>query len=114
MGNQVRLPPALFQPMAADDVASAMARIATNSPVNGTVEIGGPERFRLDELARRDLAARQDPREVISDLHGRYVGIAVSERALVPEDNAQLGDAHFDDWLNQSMEQAQKSALHSA
>jgi len=54
VGNQVRLPPALFQPMAADDVASAMARIATNSPVNGTVEIG-PEQFRLDELARRDL-----------------------------------------------------------
>ena len=69
-GNQVRLPPALIQPMAADDVASALGRIATNSPVNGTVEIGGPEQFRLDELARRDLAAFQDPREVISDPHG--------------------------------------------
>src|SRR5436190_22487759 len=64
-GNKVRLPPALIQPMAADDVASALVRIATNSPVNDTVEIGGPEKFRLDELARRDLAARQDPREVI-------------------------------------------------
>jgi len=113
-GNQVRLPPALFQPMAADDVASAIARIATNSPVNGTVEIGGPEQFRLDELARRDLAARQDPREVISDPNARYVGIAVSERALVPDDNAQLGDVHFDDWLNQSIRQAPKSASQPA
>src|SRR6266853_635588 len=63
VGNQVRLPPALFQPMAADDVASALVRIATNSPVNCTVEIAGPEQFRLDELVRRDLAARKDPRE---------------------------------------------------
>ena len=71
--------------MAADDVASAVARIATNPPVNGTIEIGGPEQFRLDELARRFLAARQDPREVISDPHGRYYGIEVSERALIPD-----------------------------
>src|SRR5204863_8675955 len=106
--NQVRLPPALFQPMAADDVASGVARIATNSPVNGTVEIGGPEQFRLDELARRDLAARQDPREVISDPHARYYGIAVSERTLVPNDDARLGEMHFDDWLNQSTKQAPK------
>jgi uncharacterized protein YbjT (DUF2867 family) len=114
VGNQVRLPPALFQPMAADDVASAIARIATSSPVNGTVEIGGPEEFRLDELARRDLAARQDPREVISDPHARYVGIAVSERDLVPDDNAQLGEAHFEDWLRKNTKQGPKSALQSA
>jgi uncharacterized protein YbjT (DUF2867 family) len=101
-GNKVRLPLALFQPMAADDVASAVAKIATNSPVNGTVEIGGPEQFRLDELARRDLAARQDPREVISDTHARYYGIQVSERTLMPGDNAQLGVTRFEDWLNQS------------
>ena len=100
--------------MAADDVASAMVRIATNSPLNGTVEIGGPEQFRLDELARRDLAARQDPREVIPDPHAGYYGIAVSERALVPNDNAQLGEAHFEDWLNQSTKQAPKSAQQRA
>jgi uncharacterized protein YbjT (DUF2867 family) len=111
VGNQVRLPPALIQPMAADDVAGAMARIATNSPLNGAVEIGGPEQFRLDELARLELAARQDPREVISDPRARYVGIAVSERALVPGGNAQLGEAHFEDWLNQSARQAPKSPL---
>jgi uncharacterized protein YbjT (DUF2867 family) len=113
-GNQVRLPPALIQPMAADDVASAMARIATNSPVNGTVEIGGPEQFRLDELARRDLAARKDPREVLTDPHARYYGIQVSERTLVPNDDARLGETRFEDWLNQSTKQAPKSALQRA
>jgi len=114
VGNQVRLPPALFQPMAADDIASALGRIATNSPVNGTVEIAGPEQFRLDELARRDLAARQDPREVISDPHARYYGIAVSERTLVPNDDARLGETRFQDWLNQSTKQAPKSASQPA
>jgi len=71
-GNKVRLPSALIQPMAADDVASAVARIAMGSPVNGTVEVGGPEKFRLDELIGRSLAARNDPREVVADPHARY------------------------------------------
>ena len=110
VGNQVRLPPALFQPMAADDVASAMARIVTSSPVNGTVEIGGPEQFRLDELIRRDLAARNDPREVISDPHGRYYGIPVGERTLVPNDDARLGKTRFEDWL-QATKAARKTRL---
>ena len=114
VGNQVRLPPALFQPMAADDVASAVARIAISSPVNGTVEIAGPEQFRLDQLARMDLAARRDPREVISDPDARYVGVAVSERALVPGANAQLGESHFEDWLKKATTQTTMSAPHSA
>ena len=97
--NQVRLPPAFFQPMAADDVASAIAEIAVSSPVNGAVEIGGPEQFGLDELIRRDLAARKDPREVISDPHARYFGIVVSERALLPGNDARLGETRFEDWL---------------
>ena len=67
--------------------------------MNGTVEIGGPEQFRLDELIRRELVARKDPREVISDPHGRYYGIAVSERTLVPNDDARLGKTRFEDWL---------------
>jgi len=108
-GNIVRMPPALIQPMAADDVASALARIATNPPVNGTVEIGGPEQFRLDELARRFLAARPDshpdPRQVISDPHGCYYGIQVSERALVPDKNAQLSETRFETWLAQTASQ---------
>ena len=108
-GNIVRMPQALIQPMGANDVASAVARIATNPPVHGTVEIGGPEQFRLDELAQRFLATRQDPRqnqrEVISDPHGRYYGIEVSERALVPDKNAQLGETRFETWLAQSAPQ---------
>lgn len=109
-GNKVRLPPVLFQPMAADDVASALGRIATTSPVNGTVEIGGPEQFRLDELVRRDLTARKDPREVISDPHARYYGIQVSERTLVPDNDAQLGATRFDDWLIHDVKQAPRAA----
>ena len=104
-GNKVRLPPALFQPMAADDVASAIRRIALSSPVNDTVEIGGPERFRLDELIRRDLAALKDPREVVSDPHARYFGIAVSERTLLPKDGAPLGETRFEDWLSHATKQ---------
>ncbi len=101
-GNTVRLPSALIQPMAADDVASAVARVAMGSPLNSTVEVGGPERFRLDELVRRGLAAWNDPREVVTDPHARYYGIAMSERTLVPDDDAQLGETRFETWLTQS------------
>jgi hypothetical protein len=101
-GNTVRLPSALIQPMAADDIASAMAAIAVGPPVNGTAEIGGPEQFRLDDLVRRGLAAWQDPREVIADPKARYYGIAVSENTLVPGNDAQLGKTTFETWLTQS------------
>ena len=99
-GNKVRLPSVLFQPMAAEDVATALGGIARSAPVKGTVEIGGPEQFRLDELVRRDLAASKDPREVISDPHARYFGIAVTERTLIPNDGASLGKTRFEDWLH--------------
>jgi uncharacterized protein YbjT (DUF2867 family) len=104
-GNTVHLAPALIQPIAADDVASAVCRIAIDTPVNGTVEVGGPERFRLDELVRRVLAARKDPREVVTDPHERYYGAELSERTLVPGDDARLGETRFDDWLSQSTHQ---------
>ena len=113
-GNKVLLPPALIQPMAADDVGSAVGRVAMGSPLNGTVEVGGPERFRLDELIRLDLAARQDPREVIADAQGRYYGIKVTESALIPGEAARLGETRFKDWLKQSSKQARKPALQSA
>lgn len=100
VGNEVRLPSALIQPMAADDVASAVGQIAIGAPVNGTVEIGGPEQFRLDELARRYLAARKDPREVVADPHARYSGAELRERTLVPGDDARLGETRFEDWLS--------------
>ncbi|MGH9688074.1 MAG: SDR family oxidoreductase [Candidatus Acidiferrales bacterium] len=100
-GNKVPLPSVLIQPMAADDVASAVSRTALAAPANGTIEVGGPEKFRLDEFVRRGLAARKDPREVVADPHGRYYGIAVKERTLVPGDDARLGKILFDDWLAQ-------------
>jgi uncharacterized protein YbjT (DUF2867 family) len=105
-GNEVRLPPALIQPMAADDVASAVRRIATGSPANGTVEVGGPEEFRLDELVRQCLAAYKDPRAVVTDPQARYYGIEVSERTLLPGDDARLGETHFKTWLAQSAAKA--------
>ena len=112
-GNKVRLPPVLFQPMAADDVASAIDRIALGPPVKATVEIGGPEQFLLDELIRRDLAARKDPRKVIADSQARYYGIKVSERTLVPSDNARLGETRFEDWLH-STRQVPKTGRQGA
>jgi len=113
-GNKVRLPSALIQPMAADDVASLVGRIATGSPVNGTVEIGGPEKFHLDELARQFLAAQKDPREVVTDASASYYGVMVSERTLVPEDNAQLSETRFETWLSQSTEQAPRAAAKAS
>lgn len=98
-GNSVHLPPVLFQPIAADDVASAMCKVATSSPLNGTVEIAGPEQFRFDQLIRLALSARNDPREVIADPRARYFGTELSERSLVPGDDAQLSETRFEDWL---------------
>jgi hypothetical protein len=100
-GNEVHLPPVLIQPMAADDVATAVGRIAMGTPVNGTVEVAGPERFRLDELIRQDLSARNDPRHVVADPHARYFGAQLSERTLIPGDDARLGGIRFQEWLGQ-------------
>jgi uncharacterized protein YbjT (DUF2867 family)/nitrite reductase/ring-hydroxylating ferredoxin subunit len=101
-GTAVRVPPVHFQPIAADDVARAVAKIATGSPVNGTVEIGGPEPFYLDGLLQRVLGARNDPREVIADAHARYFGTELKERSLLPGDEAELGEIRFDDWLGRA------------
>jgi uncharacterized protein YbjT (DUF2867 family) len=98
-GITVRLPPILIQPMAADDVAKAVGRIAEGAPVNGTVEVAGPERFRFDELIRRGLGARNDPREVVVDPQARYFGAELGERSLIPADNARLGEIRFQEWL---------------
>src|ERR1700722_11737467 len=108
-GHKVRPPSALIQPMAADDVASALVRVAVGPPANGTIEVGGPEKFRLDELVRMALAVWKDPREVVADPHARYYGIEVTERALIPEDNAQRSETRFETWLNQP---ATKAAGH--
>jgi uncharacterized protein YbjT (DUF2867 family) len=102
VGDKVLLPTVLFQPMAADDVASAVAKIAMGPPINGTVEVGGPEQFRVDELVRRRLASLKDPREVVADPNSLYSGAKVSERTLVPGNDAQLGETTFETWLSQS------------
>jgi uncharacterized protein YbjT (DUF2867 family) len=100
--------------MAADDVASALSRIAVGPPVNGTVEIGGPEQFRLDDLVRRRLAALKDPREVIADPKALYSGAKLSERTLVPGKNARLGETTFETWLTQSAAQIQTAKSPAA
>jgi len=100
-GDKVHLPPVLFQPMSADDVATAVGRVAVGPPVNGTVEIGGPEQFRLDELVQRRLATLNDPRKVIADPNALYSGARIGERTLVPGNNARLGETRFDAWLTQ-------------
>jgi uncharacterized protein YbjT (DUF2867 family) len=98
-GNTVRLAPVLIQPMAADDVAKAVGKVSVGAPVNGIVEVGGPEQFRLDEMIRETLKAKQDPREVVTDRGARYFGAMLGERTLVPGDGARLGEVRFQEWL---------------
>jgi uncharacterized protein YbjT (DUF2867 family) len=100
--GKVHLPHVLFQPMAADDVATAVGKIAVGAPVNGIVEIGGPEQFRVDELVRRRLASLKDPREVVADPNALYSGAKLGEKTLVPGNNARLGETRFEIWLTQS------------
>ena len=98
-GGKVHLPPVLFQPMAAGDVATGVARAAVGPPVNGIVEIAGPEQFRVDELVRQRLAALKDSREVVADPRAQYDGAEVGERTLLPGKDARLGETLFADWL---------------
>jgi uncharacterized protein YbjT (DUF2867 family) len=100
--GKVHLPPVLFQPMAANDVACALLRVAVGPPVNGIVEIGGPEKFRIDELVRRRLASLNDPREVVADREALYSGAKINDKTLVPDDNARLSETRFETWLAQS------------
>jgi uncharacterized protein YbjT (DUF2867 family) len=100
-GDKVHLPHVLFQPMAADDVVTAVGMIAAGPPVNGIVEIAGPEQFRMDELVRRRLASLKDPREVVADPNARYSGAKLGEKTLVPANNARLGETRFETWLTQ-------------
>ena len=111
-GNKVRMPNALIQPMAADDVAEAVGRVATSAPANGMVEAGGPEKFRLDELVREYLAATKDPREVVTDPKAHYYGIEISEKTLIPGDGARLSETRFETWLAQSAGKAAAAGTH--
>jgi uncharacterized protein YbjT (DUF2867 family) len=97
-GDTVRMAPVSFQPIAGEDVAQVVGRVAVGAPLNGRVEVGGPERFRMDEFFRGALAAWNDPREVVTDPHARYFGTELSERSLVPGDDAILGEIRYRDW----------------
>jgi uncharacterized protein YbjT (DUF2867 family) len=100
-GTTVRLAPVLIQPMAAEDVAAAVGQVAVGAPVNGIVEVGGPQEFRLDEFVRQGLVAHNDPRTVVADPGAGYFGVEVDERTLVPSKDARLGETHFEAWLSQ-------------
>src|SRR6266446_86115 len=99
-GQTVRLPPALMQPIVSDDVAAALADIAVEQPLNGTIELAGPEPIRMDELVRRFLSANRDARKVTTDVHAGYFGTAVNDQSLTPGDNPRLGPTRFEDWLS--------------
>jgi uncharacterized protein YbjT (DUF2867 family) len=105
VGQTVRLSPALYQPIASDDVADAMADAALGAPVNGTIEIAGPERMPLDELVGQYLRATHDPRSVIADAKAGYYGVAVNDQSLTPGDGARLGAIRFADWLRHAAQQ---------
>jgi uncharacterized protein YbjT (DUF2867 family) len=107
-GQTVRLSPALFQPIAADDVAAALTGLALAEPLNGTIEIAGPEPIRMDEFARRFLSATRDPRKVTADVHAQYFGTDLTDQSLNPGDNARLAPTRYSEWLSRST--AQKAA----
>src|SRR5690606_22841077 len=90
--------PVLFQPMAAHDVATAVGEVAVGRPLGEVVEVAGPEQFRLDDLVRGTLGARNDPRRVVADPQARYFGALLEERSLVPGDGARLAETRLADW----------------
>ncbi len=101
-GQTVRLSPGLMQPIAADDVAAALTDVAVGQPVNGTVEIAGPEPIRMDELVRRFLSATRDPRKVTTDAHAKYFGTELNDQSLTPGNKPRLGSTRFAEWLSRS------------
>ena len=105
-GTTVRVAPVLIQPMAADDVAAAVGRVAVGTPVDGIAEVAGPQEFRLDEFVRQGLRAHSDTRKVVADPSAGYFGVEVDERTLLPGKDVRLGETHFETWLLQSAKSA--------
>ena len=101
-GNMVRVPDALIQPILSDDVVSVLAEIALGPPANGTVEVGGPERFRFDEFIARALSVKSDKRKIVADHHARYFGTELGEESLVPGGKARIGRTRFEAWIGRS------------
>lgn len=102
-GQTVRLSPAHLQPIVSDDVAAALADVTLGAPVNGTIELAGPEQIGLDELVRRFLSAKQDTRQVVADVHARYFGAELDDQSLTPGKNPRIGATRFEDWLKRSV-----------
>jgi uncharacterized protein YbjT (DUF2867 family) len=101
-GQSVHLSPAHLQPIASDDVAALVTKVATMAPANGVIELAGPERIGLDDLVRRYFAAKRDPREVVTDIHARYFGTELNDKSLTPGDNPHIGPTSFETWLAQA------------
>jgi uncharacterized protein YbjT (DUF2867 family) len=100
-GDTVRLAPVKIQPVSSDDVAATVGRTAVANPINGVVEVAGPDEFRLDQLIGKGLAAKNDPRKVVADVHAPYFGAELKETTLLPAPGAHVGEARFSDWLAQ-------------
>jgi len=105
-GQTVRLPPALFQPIASEDVAAALVDVVVAAPLNGMIELAGPERLPIDKLVGRFLSATRDPRQVVTDVHARYFGLELNDQSLTPGDNPRIGPTRFADWLSRAKPQA--------
>lgn len=105
VGQTVHLSPAFVQPIASDDVVAVMADVTVRTPINGMIEIAGPERVSLAELVQRFLSANQDPRKVVADVHARYFGVELNDQSLTPGDNPRIGSTRFEDWLSRSIPQ---------
>ncbi|MFC5699368.1 SDR family oxidoreductase [Pseudomonas sp. GCM10022186] len=108
VGTELHVSPALIQPIASDDVAAILADVALEAPVNGTLEVAGPEAMPIDELIRRFLQGTQDARKVVPDVHARYFGALLDDQSLTPGKNPRLGAIRFEDWLGQSVAQAER------
>jgi uncharacterized protein YbjT (DUF2867 family) len=106
VGQTVRLPPALFQPMSSDDVAAALADVAVAKPANGMIEIAGPEAVRMTDLVADFLKITGDTRQVVPDAHARYSDVEINDRSLTPDHNARLGPTRFKDWLSRNAARA--------
>ena len=101
-GQTVRVPSVFFQPILSDDVVAALVDVTLGAPVNGIIDLAGPERFRFDEIIRQFLSATQDTRQVVTDMNARYFGAKLDEQSLVPKGNSQIGATRFEDWLSHS------------
>ena len=101
-GQTVHLPPAFIQPILSDDVVAALVDITLGAPVNGIIDLAGPDRFRFEEIIRQFLSATHDPRQVVVDSHARYFGAALNDQ-LVPQGNSLIGSTRFENWLNHSI-----------